>query len=148
MSRMNSIGGPLVAVVLLFGIGSICNQVRCQHVPPSEPYSSYSYDPYSYGYDVEDNYGNKQWRQERSSNPQEIHGSYGYRDKNGIYREVVYIADKHGFRANVKTNEPGVADTKSPADVKMDSYYAPQSVPVYPKHPIAVVPSYYQSSQV
>lgn len=49
----------------------------------------------------------------------EVTGSYGYRDKNGIYREVVYIADKHGFRANIKTNEPGVAESKEPADVKL-----------------------------
>lgn len=72
---------------------------------------------------VEDNYGNKQWRQEKSHNPHEVHGSYGYRDINGVYREVSYVADKNGFRANIKTNEPGVAGTKEPSNVKMESYY-------------------------
>lgn len=72
---------------------------------------------------VEDNYGNKQWKHENSHNPMEVHGSYGYRDKDGIYREVTYVADKNGFRANIKTNEPGVAGTKSPASVKLESYH-------------------------
>lgn len=39
----------------------------------------------------------------------EVKGSYGYKDKHGLFREVTYIADKHGFRAHVKTNEPGTA---------------------------------------
>ena len=60
-------------------------------------------------YKVEDAHGNKQWRQEKSVNPQEVHGSYGYKDRQGIYREVVYTADKNGFRAHVKTNEPGTS---------------------------------------
>lgn len=37
-------------------------------------------------------------------------GSYGYTDSYGIYRQVDYIADKHGFRATIKTNEPGTAN--------------------------------------
>lgn len=35
-------------------------------------------------------------------------------------REVEYVADKHGFRAIIKTNEPGTAP-KDPAYVKMHS---------------------------
>lgn len=35
-------------------------------------------------------------------------------------REVEYVADKHGFRAVIKTNEPGTAP-KDPAYVKMHS---------------------------
>ncbi|KAH7963365.1 hypothetical protein HPB52_020759 [Rhipicephalus sanguineus] len=34
-------------------------------------------------------------------------GSYGYRDVNGLYRRVNYVADANGFRATVDTNEPG-----------------------------------------
>lgn len=83
--------------------------------PPPSPYN-----PYSFGYEIDDNYGNKQWRQEKSHHPQSVQGSYGYRDKQGIYREVYYIADKNGFRANVKTNEPGTAP-KDPASVKLES---------------------------
>lgn len=74
---------------------------------------------------MEDSYGNKQWKQEKSATPMEVQGSYGYRDNNGIYREVVYIADKDGFRANIKTNEPGLSGTKEPAGVKMESHYQP-----------------------
>ena len=37
-------------------------------------------------------------------------GSYGYTDGHGIYRQVDYVADKNGFRASIKTNEPGTSD--------------------------------------
>lgn len=116
-------------IALTLTVASI-QHISCGHTPPSEPYS-YNYDPYSYGYDVEDNYGNKQWKQERSSHPHEVHGSYGYRDMNGVYREVTYVADKNGFRANIKTNEPGVKVTRDPANVNIDSFYSPPAPPVY-----------------
>ncbi len=35
-------------------------------------------------------------------------------------REVDYVADKNGFRAHIRTNEPGTAP-KDPAAVKLDS---------------------------
>lgn len=76
---------------------------------------------------MEDNYGAQQWRQEDSHIPNEVHGSYGYRDNNGVYREVTYVADKDGFRANIKTNEPGLAGTKDPAGIKLDSYHPSSS---------------------
>lgn len=53
-------------------------------------------------------------------------GSYGYTDEHGIHREVHYVADHHGFRAEVKTNEPGTAN-QDPAHVKM--YANPIHVP-------------------
>lgn len=81
---------------------------------------------------VEDHYGNKQWRQEHSSKPMEVHGSYGYHDVNGVYREVTYVADKDGFRAKIKTNEPGMLTAKEPAATHIDSYYP--SVPNELKH--------------
>lgn len=117
------------------------NQISCQQqVPPSEPYSHH-FDPYSYGYESEDNQGNKQWKQERSNHPHEVHGSYGYRDHHGIYREVTYVADQNGFRANIKTNEPGVTvSDKSPASTKMESYYSPpppqSQATVMASHPV------------
>ena len=60
-----------------------------------------------------------------------IAGSYGYTDPYGIYRFVEYVADKHGFRASIKTNEPGTA-SQNPADVYMNAnpvqaHYEPQS---------------------
>lgn len=50
-----------------------------------------------------DSYGNKK-------------GSYGYTDAHGVYRKVDYIADEHGFRAKISTNEPGT-DSADPANV-------------------------------
>ncbi|XP_075587598.1 uncharacterized protein LOC124499120 isoform X1 [Dermatophagoides farinae] len=90
---------------------------------------SYSHQPYGFGYNIEDGYGNKQWRHEKSSNPHQVIGSYGYKDKNGILREVEYVADKYGFRAVIKTTEPGTANS-DPAYVKMNSN--PISVDYYP----------------
>ncbi|XP_027195276.2 uncharacterized protein LOC113789884 [Dermatophagoides pteronyssinus] len=81
---------------------------------------SYTHQPYGFGYNIEDGYGNKQWRHEKSSNPHQVIGSYGYKDKNGILREVEYVADKYGFRAVIKTTEPGTANS-DPAYVKMNS---------------------------
>lgn len=131
----------LVASLFVIVVG--LNFIHCHYlkheIHPSPHYQQQHhqhyphFNPYSYGYDVEDHYGNKQWRQERSHNPQEVHGSYGYRDNNGIYREVVYVADKNGFRANIKTNEPGTGGSKSPAGVKLESYYP--SAPSGSAHP-------------
>lgn len=52
----------------------------------------------------------------------EVHGSYGYRDNNGIYHEVHYVADKNGFKATVKSNEPSLQGTKEPANIKLEPY--------------------------
>ncbi|CAN7936897.1 unnamed protein product, partial [Ixodes hexagonus] len=73
--------------------------------------------PYEFGYDVKDEYGNSQNRQESGDGSGTVKGSYGYTDTNGIYRQVSYIADANGFRATVKTNEPGVGPA-SPADAE------------------------------
>ncbi|KAL1444394.1 hypothetical protein MTO96_029891 [Rhipicephalus appendiculatus] len=65
--------------------------------------------PYSFGYDNVDEFGNRQFRSEQSDSNNAKRGSYGYRDVNGIYRRVNYVADAYGFRATVDTNEPGTA---------------------------------------
>lgn len=44
-------------------------------------------------------------------------GVYGLREHDGRTRTVDYVADGGGFRASVHSNEPGVDDTQSPADV-------------------------------
>lgn len=53
-------------------------------------------------------------------------GSYGYTDANGLYRKVEYIADEHGYRATITTNEPGTANA-DPADVKIYAKEPPAS---------------------
>ncbi|KAH7961081.1 hypothetical protein HPB52_001557 [Rhipicephalus sanguineus] len=65
--------------------------------------------PYSFGYDNVDEYGNRQFRSEQGDSNNAKTGSYGYRDANGLYRRVNYVADAYGFRATVDTNEPGTA---------------------------------------
>ncbi|KAL1486442.1 hypothetical protein MTO96_031385 [Rhipicephalus appendiculatus] len=72
--------------------------------------------PYSFGYDNVDEFGNRQFRSERGDSNNAKTGSYGYRDANGLYRRVNYVADAYGFRATVDTNEPGTAPGAS-ADV-------------------------------
>ncbi|GIY29544.1 uncharacterized protein CEXT_345601 [Caerostris extrusa] len=51
----------------------------------------------------------------------ETYRSYGFADHRGSsHREVHYVADHHGFRAQVKTNEPGTAN-QDPAHVHASS---------------------------
>ncbi|UYV63826.1 hypothetical protein LAZ67_2005759 [Cordylochernes scorpioides] len=96
-------------------------------------YSSYPPRPYKFGYEVDDGYYNRHHHKEESDSYGAKTGSYGYTDAHGIYRHVSYVADGHGYRAYVSTNEPGTAP-QDPADVKM---YA-KPVAVYHK------PAYYK----
>ncbi|XP_037561754.2 uncharacterized protein LOC119441145 [Dermacentor silvarum] len=64
--------------------------------------------PYSFGYEISDGYGNKQVRHEVSDGHNRKRGSYGFVDAHGIYRQVRYVADHNGFRATIESNEPGV----------------------------------------
>lgn len=56
-----------------------------------------------------------------------MEGSYGYQDNQGLYRQVDYVANAGGFRASLKTNEPGViGHTKeNPADVFIQAEQPP-----------------------
>ncbi|KAL1486440.1 hypothetical protein MTO96_031383 [Rhipicephalus appendiculatus] len=83
-------------------------------VAEAAPYGRYdAYEsppqPYSFGYDNVDDFGNRQFRSEQGDANNAKTGSYGYRDANGLYRKVNYVADAYGFRATVDTNEPGTA---------------------------------------
>ena len=42
-------------------------------------------------------------------------GSYGLRDADGRIRTVNYVADAHGYRASISTNEPGTDVKQDPA---------------------------------
>ncbi|GFQ93538.1 cuticle protein 16.8 [Trichonephila clavata] len=75
--------------------------------------------PYKFGYEIEDHHGS-QHRQEHGDGHGHVQGSYGYIDDKGIYREVHYVADHNGFRATVKTNEPGT-ENQSPAHIEFHS---------------------------
>ncbi|XP_076356818.1 cuticle protein 10.9-like [Tachypleus tridentatus] len=88
-------------------------------------YADYYYpQPYQYGYEINDYYGNQQWKQENSDGYNNVIGGYGYRDAYGIWRSVRYVADGYGFRAEVSSNEPGTSN-QDPAHVYSysDAYY-------------------------
>ncbi|RWS21987.1 adult-specific rigid cuticular protein 15.7-like protein, partial [Leptotrombidium deliense] len=72
--------------------------------------------PYNFGYGFNDGHGTDKHREESGDDFGNKKGSYGYKDAYGIYRQVDYVADAHGFRAVVRTNEPGTAN-QDPAHV-------------------------------
>ncbi|KAG1703640.1 Adult-specific rigid cuticular protein 15.5 [Nymphon striatum] len=62
--------------------------------------------PYSFGYETAD-YSGSHSRQESGDSYGNKAGSYSLTAADGRVRKVTYVADGHGFRAQVKTNEPG-----------------------------------------
>lgn len=74
--------------------------------------------PYSFGYSIKDELS-QQNRQEESDGVV-VRGNYGFADARGIQRQVAYFADDAGFRAEVRTNEPGTAN-QNPAAVRLIS---------------------------
>ncbi|XP_035215004.1 uncharacterized protein LOC118188618, partial [Stegodyphus dumicola] len=83
-----------------------------------EDYLSYP-QPYEYGYALKDEHGNVQHKKESSDGHGNVRGTYGFTDEHGLYRSVEYVADKGGFRASIKTNEPGT-ENQDPADVHLE----------------------------
>lgn len=80
-------------------------------------------EPFAFDFNTQDTSGNGQYRKEESDNNGVVRGSYGFRDANGLYRHVEYVADHNGFRANIKSNEPGLEGGRDsqPADIRLDS---------------------------
>ncbi|PRD23595.1 UNVERIFIED_CONTAM: Cuticle protein 16.8 [Trichonephila clavipes] len=79
----------------------------------------YAPKPYAFGYDIKDHHG-EQHREESGVGGVAVKGSYGFKDGRGVHRQVDYVADHGGFKASVKTNEPGTAN-QDPAAVKVVS---------------------------
>ncbi|XP_025017564.1 cuticle protein 16.8-like [Tetranychus urticae] len=67
--------------------------------------------PYAFSYNTADVAGNQLARQESGDNKGAVRGSYSYRDEDGLFRSVEYIADENGFRAAIRANEPGLGDS-------------------------------------
>ncbi|XP_067137318.1 cuticle protein 10.9-like [Centruroides vittatus] len=88
------------------------------------PDENYPPQPYQFNYNIDDGFGNQQYRQETGDQNGAVKGTYGYYDANGVYRNVDYIADSYGFRATIRTNEPGVG-ADNPADVSIDAQPPP-----------------------
>lgn len=79
-------------------------------------------EPFAFDFKTEDQSGNGQYRKEESDKNGVVRGSYGYMDASGIYRHVEYVADQNGFRANIKSNEPGLqAGETQPASIQLAS---------------------------
>ena len=79
------------------------------------------FQPYSFAFTInDDQYGSQQMRQEKSDGQGTVKGSYSYMDADGLKRLVEYIADKNGYRAMIKTNEPGMKSSY-PADVMIET---------------------------
>ncbi|XP_055936678.1 pupal cuticle protein 36-like [Argiope bruennichi] len=74
--------------------------------------------PFKFGYSVKDKHGEQ--HREEVGDGKNVKGSYGFTDARGIHRQVNYVADHAGFRAQVKTNEPGTAN-QNPAAVHIIS---------------------------
>ncbi|UYV65420.1 hypothetical protein LAZ67_3004314 [Cordylochernes scorpioides] len=83
--------------------------------------------PYQYSYEVDDGYNNRHHHKEESDAYGAKKGSYGYTNAEGLYRNVDYVADKDGYRAYVKSNEPGVGPEAS-ADVDLKVKPVPEAV--------------------
>lgn len=65
-----------------------------------------------------------------------VAGSYGLSVADGRQRIVNYVADAAGFRADIKTNEPGV-EPKDPANVAINKAHAVIApVAHYAHHPL------------
>lgn len=94
------------------------------HVEHSAPQS------YEFGYKVKDPHGSGHFQKESGvtiGHSNKKVGSYGLQDADGRWRVVNYIADDHGFRASIETNEPGTGNS-DPASVVIngpDSHGAP-----------------------
>ncbi|XP_015920816.2 uncharacterized protein [Parasteatoda tepidariorum] len=84
--------------------------------------------PYNFDYQARDEQGNMHYRNEQGDQSGAVRGSYGYTDAQGLYRVVDYVADAGGFRANIRTNEPGTDGKESPADVQLTAEQPPAGI--------------------
>ncbi|KFM64839.1 Cuticle protein 10.9, partial [Stegodyphus mimosarum] len=83
--------------------------------------------PYSFSYAADTEDGGRSAHQESGDGNGRVTGSYTVQGDEGFGRIVDYVADENGFRATIRTNEPGTAN-QSPADVVLEST-APEAAP-------------------
>lgn len=72
---------------------------------------------YAFGYN--EGHGTGATFRRESGSPGAVVGSYGLSVADGRQRVVNYVADAAGFRADIKTNEPGV-EPKDPANTAIN----------------------------
>ncbi|XP_067138885.1 cuticle protein 10.9-like [Centruroides vittatus] len=92
--------------------------------------------PYEFAYDTELD-GGRMGRKETGDSSGRVVGSYSLAEDDGRSRVVEYVADAEGFRASVKTNEPGTK-SENPADV---AFYS--SAPDIPHAHIVRTPTHH-----
>ena len=83
--------------------------------------------PHSFSYDDTDDEGNQRFHSETGDGNGKVTGSYGYKDAYGVYRVVDYVADENGYRATIRSNEPGM-EAPGPADVELNLETPPENV--------------------
>ncbi|GBM38741.1 Adult-specific rigid cuticular protein 15.7 [Araneus ventricosus] len=86
---------------------------------------------YAFNYGIGNGLGATNARSEIGDAAGNKKGSYTITDIDGRARRVDYVADAAGFRASIKTNEPGTA-LSAPAAAAIVSPYAPPVAPVAP----------------
>ncbi|GFY72856.1 cuticle protein 14 isoform b, partial [Trichonephila inaurata madagascariensis] len=97
---------------------------------------------YNFGYN-EDHTSGGSFRREAGDAYGNVAGSYGLRDADGRIRIVNYIANDDGFKADIKTNEPGV-EPKDTADAtfnKAESIVVQSAVAVPAPAPVVAIPA-------
>ncbi|GFU43888.1 cuticle protein 14 isoform b [Nephila pilipes] len=98
---------------------------------------------YNFGYD-EGHLSGGTFRKEAGDAFGNKVGSYGLRDADGRIRVVNYVADAAGFRADIKTNEPGV-EPKDPASTTINKALVVAPAPAVATYaaaaPIAAIPA-------
>lgn len=80
----------------------------------------YPLQPYRFVYNVKGRNGQTEQYRQEVGDGKFLTGSYGYVLPDGIYRHVDYVADDRGFRAFIRTSEPGTAN-QNPADVVINA---------------------------
>ncbi|XP_035211420.1 cuticle protein 14-like [Stegodyphus dumicola] len=125
-------------ILILFALVAASQAAAVLHHPAvissgasSQYRSQDSLGGYNFGYD-EGHLSGGSFRKESGDGHGNVAGSYGLRDADGRVRVVNYVADAAGFRAEIKSNEPGV-EPKDPAHASINK----AGLAVAPAHHIA-----------
>ncbi|XP_017461831.1 PREDICTED: cuticle protein 14-like, partial [Rhagoletis zephyria] len=95
---------------------------------------------YEFGYN-EDHATGGTFRKEKGG-PGYMTGSYGLRDHDGRVRTVNYVADAHGYRAQISTNEPGVDPKQDPAAASINGAHGGYGIAAGPILAAPAIASY------
>ncbi|KAF8771160.1 Cuticle protein 10.9 like protein [Argiope bruennichi] len=100
----------ILIVLLILAICTAALAGPAVPVVPVLPIQDLQPRPYQYGYAFADGLGMSQHRNEVADGTGAVKGAYGYQDPLGVYRNVEYTADKDGYKAVIRSNEPGTSN--------------------------------------